>query len=110
MKANQYGVISDNFIEKEIENIYQILNKISFGTVLNQKSENIDSYLIEATASSVIGDDTILTHELNRDPIGFIVIAQSSSANFYDGTGTNNSTNFYIKCTIPDTRFRLILV
>ena len=111
MKANQVNQFqNDPNIQSEIENIYQILNKISFGTSFDQRGENFDAYLLEGTANATAGDDTQLTHDLKRVPQGYLIMSQSGSGDFYEGTGTNSETTFFIKCTTASTRFKVILI
>lgn len=110
MKANQINKFNDPDLQTEIENIYNILNKIGFGTIFDERSENLDAYLVEATASAVAGDDNQLTHDLKRIPQGYIILSQSASGNFYEGSGTNDETNFFIKCTTASTRFKVAIV
>ena len=111
MKANQVSQFQDNpNIQSEIQNIYQILNKVSFGTSFDQRGENFDAYLLEGTANSSAGEDTTLTHNLKRVPQGFLIMGKSGSGDFYDGSASNSETSFFIKCTTASTRFRVILI
>jgi len=110
LKANQQFQHKEPSIQKEIQNIYAILNKISFGTLYTERAENMDAYLLEVTASSVAGDDNELTHDFKRTPQGYIVISQSGSGDFSEGTGTNSDTTFFVKCSTASTRFKVILV
>ena len=111
MKANQVSQFQGNpSIQAEIENVYQILNKISFGTSFDQRGENVDSYLVEGTANATAGDDLELTHDLKRVPQGFLIMGKSGSGDFYDGSASNTETSFFIKCTTASTRFRVILI
>lgn len=110
MKASQVNQYADSLIQTEIENIYRTLNKVSFGTTFNDRAENIDAYLVSVTANTVASDDTSITHDLKRTPVGFIVVSKSGSGDFYDGTGTNSDTLFYLKCTTASTRFKVILI
>ena len=55
MKANQVSQFQDNpNIQSEIQNIYQILNKVSFGTSFDQRGENFDAYLLWGKVGQVI--------------------------------------------------------
>lgn len=111
MKANQQSKYDDPILQSEMENIYNIMDgKISFGTLFGERSENIDAYLVDATASSVAGDDTSLTHDLKRTPIGYLILSQSGSGDFYEGSATNTDTAFYIKCTTASTRFKIAII
>ena len=110
MKAVQLRKIKDIDIQSEIQNIYNVLNKIGIGTIFNDRSENMDMYLIEATANANPGQNTQLTHDLKRTPVGYLVLSQSGSGDFYEGSGTNSNTDFYIKCTTASTRFKIALL
>ena len=111
MKANQSNTFDEASIQTEMENIYSVLNKVSFGTSANfsERGENIDSYLLQVTAGPS-GEDTEVTHDLKRIPIGHIVATQNVSGDFYAGTGTNSDTQYFIKCTTADAEFTVILI
>lgn len=111
MKANQVSIFSDKpDLQREFENIYQVLNKIGFGVSFTQRAENLDMYLMQATANSIAGQDTNITHDLKRIPIGYLILSQNASGDFYEGTGTSTSTSFFIRCSTASTRFKIALL
>lgn len=110
-KANQLNSYDDPNIQNEFENIYNILNKVglldSNRDTTGQRAENVDMYIVDITASSVAGDDNSVTHDLLRTPQFYTILNQSGSGDFYEGSGTNSDTLFYIKCTTASTRFTI---
>lgn len=110
MKANQSNNFEDIFLQNEFDNIYNILNKVSFGEKLEQRGENIESFLTEVTASSIAKDDTQVNHGLNRVPLGFIVMSNSASGNIYNGSATNTNELLFLKSSISDAVVRIIVI
>lgn len=110
MKASQLSQFKESPLQGEFENIYNILNKISFGQSFSNRAENLDMYLATVTANSVASNDTSISHDLKRTPSGYLILSQSASGNFYNGSGTNTSTNFFIKCTTASTIFKIALI
>ena len=110
MKANQVSNFPEKDLQTEMENIYRILNQISFGTLFSERSENMDMFLVEVTASSTANDDNNITHDLKRVPIGYIVLSQSASGDFLAGTGADSETSIFIKCTTASTRFKVAIL
>lgn len=110
MKANMINLFQDNQIQNEFENIYKILNGISFGTTVSSRCENFDGYIMDVTANSVASEDTQISHDLNRVPYGYLIIGQNATSNFYNGTGTNTETLFFLKSTTASCRFKVILI
>ena len=72
--------------------------------------ENVEAYLVEATANSAAGEDTNITHTLGRDPIGYLILSQHASGGFYEGSGTNDNTNLFIKCSTASVRFKVAVI
>ena len=112
MKASQVNQFKEDvLLQTEFENIYALLDgNIGFGPISDQRGENIKSHLVDVTASGVAADDNDITHALGRTPLGYIILSQSGSGDFYEGTGTNSDTSIFIKCTTASTRFRVAVV
>lgn len=110
-KANQINNYDDALFQTEFENIYNILNKVgltdSDRDKTGQRAENIDMYLVDVTASGVANDDNQVTHDLMKTPEFYSILTQSGSAMFFEGSGTNSDTSFFIKCTTANTRFTI---
>lgn len=110
-KANQINSYNDSAIQSEFENIYNILNKVGLldesRDKTGQRAENIDMYIVDVTANAVANNDNVINHNLLRTPQFYSILTQSASGDFYEGTGTNSDTLFYIKCTTPNTKFTI---
>lgn len=111
MKANQVNQYEEPNLQAEFQNIYNILNKIGLSDenrdVTGQRAENRDMYLLDVTANSVAGDDTQLTHDLLKIPQFYSILTQHASGDFFEGSGTNSETSFFIKCTTASMRFTI---
>lgn len=112
MKVNQKNVFTDQNIQTELENIYSALNKVSFQQTFSSgdRGENIDCIITDVTANATASDDTSITHTLGRTPVGFFIVGQSASSLYYNGSGTNSDTQFFVKCTGASTRFRIVII
>jgi hypothetical protein len=111
MKANQVNKYTDPSLATEFENIYNILNRVGLADsdrdTTGQRAQNIDMYLVDVTASSVASDDNSITHDLLKTPAFYTILTQSGSGDFYEGSGTNSESVFYVKCTTANTRFTI---
>ena len=110
MKANQVNKFNDPQLQTEFENIYNILQNLGVTDEVftdSQRAQNFGEYVVPATANSSAGEDTSITHDLKRVPNFFDIKSQSGSGDFFDGTGTNTETSFFIRCTTASTRFRI---
>jgi hypothetical protein len=111
LKANQLNDFDSPLIQTEFENIYNILNKIGLADstrdTTGQRAENVDMYLVDVTASSVASDDNSVSHNLLKTPLFYSILTQSGSGDFYEGSGTNSESLFFIKCTTENTRFTI---
>ena len=112
MKANQLSnYYDDPRLQTEFENIYLLLNKVGLFTgdrdTAGQRAENIDMYVVDVTASSTANDDNQITHDLLKVANFYTILTQSASADFYEGSGTNSDTSFFIKSSGASTRFTI---
>lgn len=110
MKIGQVNISPDPLLQTEVENIYRCLQgNVSFGDTLFQKGENIDAYIVSATANVASGNDITLTHALGRIPQYFIILGNTASGTIYNGSGTNSTSNFFIKYTAQDAKLTIAL-
>ena len=111
MKASQHNMFDDNHVQTEVENLYNVLNKISFGETVDQRGENIDCFIVEV--SGVSGVDTSASHSLGRQPSGRVVINQDASGTIYDnssGASANTDTAFWYRNTTTGTKYKIAII
>lgn len=110
MKAQQVSQVTDPSTNQEIQNLYQILNLISFGSTAGQRCENIDGYLVEITATA--GTDVSAAHELNRTPSNWLQVWANVSGTTYEsssGVSANSDSTVWFRATVTGN-YRLIVI
>lgn len=119
-----HGKDANNY-EKVLDRLHDIVNGgISFGEFgLNGAGVNtgfvnnatgipgnINGTIVQIQANAIAGNTFAVTHNLNRIPIGFIVINRNNNGNIFMDTGvpaTISTMNF--KCDVAGTQFTLLI-
>ena len=111
MRANQINKFKEVDLQTEMENIYNILNKIGiYGDnrdTSGQRAENIDMYIVDGVTNAIASEDTEITHDLLKIPNFYTILTQSASGGFYEGSGTNSESSFFIKCSVAGANFTI---
>lgn len=111
MKAQPVSVFKDADTSNEIQNVYQILNLISFGSTAGQRCENIDGYIVEITAAAS-GTDISASHDLGRTPSNWLQIWSNVSGTTYEsssGVSANSDNTAWFRATVAGN-YRLIVI
>lgn len=110
-KASQVNRFEDATTQTEIENIYNVLNKIAFGDTAGQRCENVDGYIVSLTIAAS-ATDASATHELKRSPKNWIQCWSNTTGVVYEnssGVSANTDSAAWFRATaIGD--YRLILI
>jgi hypothetical protein len=94
-KINQLNVFQDAKVQTELENIYRGFSQIGFGTLINERAENLDAYVVELTGAS--GAEISAAHDLKRVPFGFFCIGKNVSGDIWDGGTANTEERIYLR-------------
>src|SRR5262249_14994748 len=91
-----------------LKDVYKALRgNISYGgqgsnpsnPTLGLVTDNIDGNWGTVSDSGVADTEFVVTHNLNRVPIGFHVVRQSAAGSFYDSGTAWTSTQIFLKCS-----------
>lgn len=93
--------------EKVLRDTYKALRgNISYGkqgfnkqnSTLGLVTDNIDGNFDAVADTGIADTEFVVTHNLNRVPIGFHVIRQSKAGSFYDSGTAWTTTQIFLKC------------
>jgi hypothetical protein len=51
-----------------------------------------------------------ISHSLGRVPMGYIVVSQTATGNFYDGSTSNTSATLYLRCNTASVSGNIIII
>jgi len=97
-----------NNYKKMMKDVYKALRgNISYGhqgfnknnITLGLVTDNIDGNFDAVSDTGVADTQFIVTHNLNRVPIGFHVVRQSLAGSFYDSGTAWTDTQIFLKCS-----------
>lgn len=103
---------------KSLQRIWQqmaqvVNNHISFGnpnlSALQGGRDNIDGAWVSFTIA-VANADLILTHNLNRVPVGYIVMSKTGACDIYTGSVAPTSLTITIRGTVAGVSGELFVV
>jgi hypothetical protein len=86
-----------------VSNLSKILADIS--NILNGKvslSDNGDNAILSVTFASA-GVELGVTHNLNRIPLGYILVSTPTPIQIYDGVSKNTIQSIYLRATVATT-------
>jgi hypothetical protein len=66
---------------------------------LNLVTDNIDGNFDVISDTGLADTQFTVTHNLNRQPIGYFVIRQSKAGSFYDSGTAWTTTQIFLKCS-----------
>jgi hypothetical protein len=97
--------------EKVLRDVYKALRgNISYGRPGNNVTnpglglvtDNIDGNFGTTSDSGVADTQFVVTHNLNRVPIGFHVVRQNKAGSFYDSGTAWTTTQIFLKCNVAN--------
>lgn len=91
-----------------IEDIIRCLTKISFGDNQGNQDRNIDCVYVSGTTDGVANTETTHAHNLNRTPVGYIIISKDKAGDIYD-SAAHTSTVIKLKCSVASVTFKAIV-
>jgi hypothetical protein len=90
-----------------------LTGNISFGQTNLDPGKNTDTAYASGTSDVTLNTEFSVAHQLQRIPIGFIVITKNKAGDFY-GTPTLGTawtaTTIYLKCSVASVAFKLLLL
>lgn len=96
-------------IRKLYEQLARTVNGlISFGNGLNR--DNIDGEWATVTTPATPNTDFVVTHNLMRLPIGFLVMGQSVAGIVYNGSKPSTKTTITLKCSAASDKILVFIV
>ncbi len=100
---------------RDLEKLWTILaeivnGRVSFGWGANLTKENIDGVWVAGSTGAVANADFVLTHNLQRLPVGYIVMTKSQACDIYTGAGAWTITTITLKGTVALTDVLLFVV
>lgn len=91
-----------------LRDIVTAINAIEF--VQGGKVENMFCDYSSFVTPDAAGTELAIPHELKRAPVGYFVLSQTATANFYDGSTTNTTGTLYVRSdTIKVTGAMIII-
>jgi hypothetical protein len=91
--------VLDNFITE----VRSILN----GGLLF--SDNFSMKMVTFTSNVSSGAEDEITHNLGKVPTGYIIYSQDNAAFLYNGTTSWTTTKIYLKSSVAETTFKILV-
>lgn len=86
----------------------EINGHIGFGDVLS--SENMDGVWVEFLTSTDVDTDFVVTHNLGRVPVGYLIMTKNKACIVYNGSVAWTNTEMTLRATVADTMVRAFIV
>jgi hypothetical protein len=104
MKVRKYSkhVGGEDNLTVVLHDMYKALRgRISYGGLTQNglQTDNIDGAYGTTSNSGAANTEFVVTHNLNRVPVGFHVIRQNGAGSFYDSGTTWTATQIFLKCS-----------
>jgi hypothetical protein len=101
----------DNFVQM-IKNVYQNLvtvinGNIGFGDGTN--SDNISGNWATVITPNVANTDFVITHNLGRVPVGYLVMIKSAAVDVYTGSAAATKTQITLRATVTSVTIKLFI-
>ena len=109
MNAEQIPFFRD--LMRVYQRLAQIFNgRISFGWGASLTKENIDGVWVLGNTGAVANADFTLTHNLQRLPVGYIIMQKSAACDIYTGAAAWTTTTLTLRGTVALTDIVLFVV
>lgn len=100
---NQNELETTRALQELMTNLKTILN----GGILF--SDNFDMDMTEFTADAVADAENTIAHGLGKIPSGYIVYYQDAAGSLYDSGTSWTSTNIYLKSSVADVTYKILV-
>jgi hypothetical protein len=110
-KPSKHIIGDGNNHEDVLGDVYKALRgNISYGKqgfneanpTLGIVTDNVDGNFGTTANSGTADTQFVVTHNLNRVPIGFHVVRQNKAGSFYDSGAAWTTTQIFLKCNVAN--------
>ena len=96
-------------LRKTYEQLARVVNGLlSFGDGTSR--DNIDGNWITVTTPGTPNTDFIVNHNLNRIPVGYIVMSKNAACDIYTGSVAATATQLTLRATVGAVLLKLFIV
>jgi hypothetical protein len=98
---------------KMLQKFYQQLARLVNGNLGfgdGVRTDNINGAWFIGTTPVISDTEFVVTHNLGRIPVGYLVVYQNAAGSIYDSMSAWSTMQIFLKCSSPEVGVKLFII